>query len=106
VSFFEDVLAVAVELSPKFEKVKAIDVKPHRWALWCDQGEGSKPFANEISCRKWSDDGKRIIFMLDSFNFFNRDPEEVLELIPIPNPPYVNDEEDEKRMKDRPPRER
>jgi hypothetical protein len=102
-SFVEDLIQTAIELSPKIEKVKAIDVRPHRFALWCSIEDG-KPFANEISLRRWTEDGEKIVFMLDSHNFHFAEPDEVMEVIPIPNPSYVNDEEDDKHMKNRPPR--
>jgi hypothetical protein len=97
---------IATAPEPKTEKVRAIDVKPYRWALWCTVEGSSKPFANEICIRKWSDDGEKIIFMLDSHNFLFARPDEELELIPIPNPSFTKDEEDEKRMAERPHHQR
>jgi len=67
---------------PKLEKVRAIDVVPYRWALWCTVG-GSKPFANDIVHMRWSDDGRRIHFGLDSHNFYSAAPDDELELVPV-----------------------
>ena len=69
--------------APEMKQVKAIDVKPYRWALWCSVGDSGKPFENEIVGRKWSPDGKLIWFMLDSHNFYSAAPGEVLELVPL-----------------------
>lgn len=66
---------------PETKKVKAIDVMPYRWALWCTLGD-SKPFANLIVHRQWDSDGKRIVFGLDSHNFYFAAPDAELDLIP------------------------
>lgn len=70
-----------MDAKPETELVRAIDVKPNHWSLWCTVG-GSEPFANEIVSRKWSDDGEKIVFMLESHNFLFALPEEELELVP------------------------
>ena len=70
---------------PPSQKVKAIDVKPYRWALWCVV-DGGPPFANEIVHRVWTDSGRRIAFGLDSHNGFTADPDEELDLIPHCSP--------------------
>lgn len=105
VSIIEDVLEVAVELSPKLEKVKAIDVKPYHYALWCSI-EDDKPFANEICLRKWTDDGEKIVFMLESHNFYFAEPDEMIEVIALSEATYANlrhDVRDAETMKQRPP---
>jgi hypothetical protein len=66
--------------TPTTVLVKAIDVKPHRYALWCTIAD-SKPFANEIVHRQWSEDGARIWFGLDSQNVLDAEPDEMLELV-------------------------
>ncbi len=93
---------------PELVKVKAIDVKPDRWAEWCSVGGGA-PYANVICHRRWSEDGKSIWFMLESHNFLNALPDEVLELVPYRSA-YTTDERlaesdaaDEVRMAVRPP---
>jgi hypothetical protein len=105
-SFVEDVLTTAIELSPKIEKVRAIDCKPYHYALWCAIEDG-KPFANEMCLRKWTDDGEKIVFMLESHNFYAVDPDEIIEVIALPEDRYANlrhDERDAETMKNRPPR--
>jgi hypothetical protein len=88
-------LALGTEKPPTV-KIKAIDAKPHRYALWCsvagEDGKQGAPFANEIGPRSWSDDGQHIWFMLDTHNFFKAKPDEELELIPLPTPKYVTPE--------------
>lgn len=68
----------------EFKQVRAIDVKPYRWALWCSI-KGGEPFANPIVYRRWSEDGERIIFALDSNNGYSAKPDDILELIPYEN---------------------
>lgn len=65
---------------PETKQVKAIDVVPYHWALWCSI-EGGKPFANPIVAARWLDDG-RLSFMLDSHNFYSAEADELLELVP------------------------
>lgn len=72
--------------SPAAVRVKAIDVRPYRWADWCtiaddDHGE-SEPRLNPIVGRRWADDGAAIWFMLDSHNFLKAAPDELLDLVP------------------------
>lgn len=76
-------------------KMKAIDVKPNHWAIWCVHDEGGEPFVNPIGPRKWTDDGERICFMLDSFNFLKAAPDEELEVVP-----YLEGDEDSRRRSD------
>lgn len=66
---------------PATQRVRAIDVKPYRWALWCQIGNGA-PFANEIVYRRWSDDGKVIWFGLDNHTGYRAEPDKELDLIP------------------------
>lgn len=93
--------------APERVKVRAIDVKPYRWALWCSI-EGGPPFENEICLRRWSDDGQGIWFMLESHNFLYAEPNEILELVPYTCDFYtaemmaIRDAEDEKKMSKRP----
>jgi hypothetical protein len=67
---------------PAFVKIRADEVKPYRWGLWCTVG-GGEPHSNPIVSAKWSEDGQRIWFMLDSHNFYDAEPDEVLELVPL-----------------------
>lgn len=67
---------------PETKKVKARDVKPYEWALWCSI-MGSEPFANDIVSVHPSECGAYLWFMLDSHNFLKATPDEELELIPL-----------------------
>src|ERR1700675_1652924 len=95
---------------PPTVQVKAIDVKPMRYAQWCtvrgENGLPGPPFANTIESRDWSEDGKQIVFMLGTHNFLFADPDQELELIPCPHSEYVDlpaeDDRDARRMTDRP----
>lgn len=70
----------------KFVKIKAIEIEPHRYALWCSVGNG-EPFANEICHRAWHQDG-RIAFGLDSHNFWIVDPFEEVTVVELEEPLY------------------
>lgn len=63
------------------QAIRARDVIPHEWSLWCSVGD-SEPFENEICLVKWSEDGLSLWFMLESFNFLNATPDKILELVP------------------------
>jgi hypothetical protein len=67
--------------TPETKKVRAIDVVPYRWGLWCTVGD-SKPFVNDIEGVSWSDDGQHIWFMLGTHNFYKAEPNEIVELVP------------------------
>lgn len=69
-------------IKPEVVRVRAGDVEPYEWALWC-RVEGGEPFANQIVGRRVSEDGAHLWFMLDSHNFLRTTPDEVLELIPL-----------------------
>lgn len=91
---------------PTTQMVRAIDVKPHRWAVWSSIGNG-EPFTNEIAIRRWSDDGTKIWFMLESHNFLTAAPDEEIELVPLtPKVPAdmlaAWDKRDEETMSKRP----
>lgn len=89
---------------PEETAIKAIDVKPYRWALWCSVG-GSEPFLNDIVCRKWSEDGEEIVFMLDSHNYLSSKPDDELNLVPIEPCASLAEEwdrRDEEKMLQRP----
>jgi hypothetical protein len=97
------------DATPAGQKVRAIDVRPYQWAIWCTVADHFgpdgklKPFANEIEGRKWSDDGQSIWFMLGTHNFYNAKPDDVLELVPIePKSPKVTDEEQADFVRSRP----
>lgn len=67
---------------PTFVSVRARDVKPYHYAIWCSI-EGGQPFANAICHVRWSEDGHFLWFGLDSHNSYKADPDEVLELIDL-----------------------
>lgn len=66
---------------------RAIDVTPYEHAIWCVVVDG-EPFANTIVLRRWSDDGTKIWFMLDSHNFLSAAPDEEIDVIEIKEPFY------------------
>lgn len=68
-------------MTPEMKQVRALDVVPHEWAVWCTV-EKSQPFANKVVSVKWSEDGESLWFMLGSFNFLNAKPDEMLDLVP------------------------
>lgn len=71
---------VTVTAEPSQVRKRAIDVTPLTHAVWCSIEDG-EPFANPIVLRRWSDDGKRIVFMLDSHNFLFAAPDEEIDVI-------------------------
>jgi len=68
-------------------KKLAIDVTPYEHGIWCVVGTGD-PFVNTIVSRKWSDDGSKIWFMLDSHNFMSAKPDELVEVVEHTSPYY------------------
>jgi len=76
--------------TPEMQKVRAIDVRPYRWGIWCTVGDNPKPFTNAIESRRWSDDGQTIWFMLGTHNYHNARPDEELTLVPMEESRYVD----------------
>jgi hypothetical protein len=74
--------------APEVESVRARDVQPYVWGIWCEVEGIKEPFVNTIMSVKWSDDGERIFFGLETHNFDSRKPEEEIELVPIPPKPH------------------
>lgn len=68
---------------PEFRSVRAIDVVPYHWGIWCTVQGDPNPFVNHIVGATWSDDGKHIWWMLESHNFQKAEPDEMVELVPI-----------------------
>ncbi len=66
---------------PTIVKVRAIDIKPYRYGVWCTIEDNPKPFVNEIVNRRWSEDGQHIWFMLDTHNFMKATPEEEVAVV-------------------------
>ena len=69
--------------TPASVRVKARDVKPYLYGLWCSIA-GGPPFSNTICSVQWSRDGEHLFFGLDSHNFYKAHPDEEIELIPEP----------------------
>ena len=61
---------------------RALDVVPHYHGIWCSIA-GGEPFVNTIVMRKWSDDGSRITFMLDTHNFYTAPWDTDIEVVEI-----------------------
>lgn len=61
-------------------KKRAIDVVPYLYGIWCTVAD-SEPFINTVATRRWSEDGKKIWFMLDSHNFMSAEPEEEIDVV-------------------------
>lgn len=68
--------------SPPTVMVRARDIKPYHYALWCRIQDG-KPFCNDICGVRWSEDGKKLWFMLESHNFFDSEPDEMVEVVEV-----------------------
>lgn len=68
------------EVEPEQIEVRAINIVPYEHALWCTVGD-SKPFANTIARRSWSEDGESIWFMLDTHNFAKYKPTEMVRVV-------------------------
>ena len=67
---------------PTIVQKKAIDVTPYYHGIWCSV-DGSDPFVNDIMHRRWSDNGKEIVFGLDSHNFYFSEPEDMMDVVEI-----------------------
>ena len=80
--------------SPKLITMKAIDVRPWQYAVWSSIGD-EEPFSNTIVHRKWSEDGARIWWMLDSHNFIAYTPDDMVKVIQKENPYLPKDHETE-----------
>ena len=61
---------------------RAIDVTPHNHALWCSI-EGEKPFCNTIEWRDWDEDGRDIVFGLDTHNGFSAPPDKMIGVVEV-----------------------
>ena len=80
---------MSAELEPKIERVRAIDVRPYHWGIWCTVGGQPNPFTNPIVSARRSEDGKKLWFMLESHNFQDAAPEEILDLVPLVPPGHM-----------------
>lgn len=86
---------------------RALDVTPYEHSIWCTVG-GGEPFANTIVLRRWSEDGKQVVFMLDTHNFLFADPDEEIDVVENEQPFYNREmqqkclREDAERMRAHP----
>jgi hypothetical protein len=76
--------------TPETVKVKATEVKPYHYGLWCSI-EGRDPFTNPVVGTRWSEDGKHVWYMLDTHNFHRADPDEFLDLVPLAPHRYISE---------------
>lgn len=67
--------------SPELKRVRARDVVPYHWAVWCTVGDG-KPFGNTVEHVSWSEDGEHLWFLLGTHNTYKAKPDEEVELVP------------------------
>ena len=78
------------DTEPESVVVKARDIKPYHYGVWCVTKDGagneSKPFCNTIVHIRWSDDGKYLWFGLESLNTIKTDPDKELEVVPERDP--------------------
>lgn len=72
---------------PPQVRKRALDVTPLEHGIWCSI-EGGAPFVNTIVLRRWSEDGARVVFMLDSHNFYFAAPDEEIEVVERVEPLY------------------
>ena len=70
---------------PKTIRIKARDVEPYRYGLWCSIEDGP-PFVNDIVHAQENGDGT-IWFILDTHNFKRVHRDEELELVPLDDGP-------------------
>lgn len=69
---------------PKQIKMKAIDVVPYLYGIWCTVEGNPKPFVNGIESVSWSTEKPgQIIFMLGTHNFDFRMADEEIEVVPM-----------------------
>lgn len=68
--------------------VRARDVLPYHWGIWCRVGDDPKPFVNTIEGVSWSEDGQHLWFMLGTHNFYKADPDEEVELVACDLPDF------------------
>lgn len=67
---------------PKQIKMKAIDVVPYLYGIYCTVEGDPKPFVNGIVLARWSEEKPgQIIFMLDTHNFDFRMADEEMEVV-------------------------
>ena len=65
------------------KKLKVLDVIPYKHGVYCTTEDESKPFVNEIVGRNWSEDGEKVIFMLETHNFIFMSPIEEMDVVEL-----------------------
>ena len=68
--------------TPEMQKIRARDVVPYHWGVWCSIADG-QPFTNAIELVRWSDDGQHLWFLLGTHNFYKAAPDEEIDLVPL-----------------------
>ena len=87
---------------PETKKVRAIDVRPYEWGVWCTVGDDKRPFVNRIEHRAWSDDGLSIWFGLETHNSKNAEPDEEIDLVPLVRPEFAPKDDQDAFLAKRP----
>ncbi len=86
-------------------KIKAIDITPYFYSMPCEL-PGDQFILNEMCCRRWSDNGDKIWWLLDTHNTFSAKPNDLVEVVPTDYHSAGNLErweaEDAERMAKRP----
>lgn len=77
---------------PSFTTVRARDIKPHLWALWCSVEGYAKPFANDIEAIRWSEDKEHLWLLLGTHNAYKVRPDDELHLVKRERSTSVSDE--------------
>ena len=78
---------------PETKMMKARDVVPGEYGIWCTVG-GGEPFVNGIELVSWSDDFEKLWFMLGTHNFYSAKPDEEIEVVPTGREPKTTSEID------------
>lgn len=73
---------MADDPEPIIVQKRGIDVTPYLHGIYCTIA-GGRPFVNEIVHRKWSEDGSRIWMMLESHNFYDCGPEDIIDVVEL-----------------------
>lgn len=86
---------------PVVQKMKVLDVRPYHYGVYCCIEEG-KPFVNEIVGKDWSEDGEKVIFMLETHNFLFHSPWDEMDVVAMDRKDGLTPKEDGDFMSKRP----
>jgi len=64
---------------PTTHRILARSIRPYHWAVW--SSTGGDPFANTICSVKWAEDGKQLVFGLESHNFIFILPTDYIDVV-------------------------